>query len=73
MKTLQLTDHQIAELIEKHSLKLRSSEGCVIATNYYNNDDLSFELLIVINNRTCEKVVYLAESESIYNLDPDKL
>ncbi len=73
MKNLNLTDHQIAELIEKHGLILRSQEGVTLSTSYYSNSDLSFELLIILNNTTLEKATYTATNESIYNIDPDKL
>jgi len=69
MENLNLTDHQIKNLIDLHELKLRSSEGVTLATNYYSNDDLSFELLIIFNNTTCEKLIYTCENESIFNID----
>ena len=71
MKNLNLTDHQISALINKHNLKLRSSEGVTLVTNYYNNDDFSFELLVIINNSTGEKQIYSCESDSIYNIQID--
>lgn len=73
MKNLNLTDHQIAELIEKHGLILRSQEGVTLSTSYYSNDDLSFELLVILNNTTLEKETYTATNESIYNIDLDNL
>lgn len=59
MKTTNMTDHQIAKFIKANNLVLRSSEGCTLGTNYYNNNDLSVELLIVFNNSTMEKQVYI--------------
>lgn len=69
MKQVNLTDHQIEELIKEKGLKIRSSEGVQLGTNYYNNDDFSFELLIVFDNKTLEKKVFTCESESVYNID----
>lgn len=69
MKQVNLTDHQIAELIKEKCLKIRSSEGVQLGTNYYNNDDFSFELLIVLDNKTMEKKVFTCESDSVYNID----
>lgn len=61
MKTVNMTDHQLAKFIKDNSLVLRSSEGCTLGTDYYNNNDLSVELLIVFNNSTMEKQIYIIE------------
>lgn len=71
MKNLNLTDHEISALIKVHNLKLRSSEGVTLATNYYNNDDFSFELLVILNNSTGEKQTYTCDSDSVYNIEID--
>lgn len=69
MKQLQVTDQQLAKIIKQNDLKLRSSEGCTLAANYYNNSDLSVELLVLLNNSTGEKAVYIVKGRSIYDLD----
>lgn len=61
MKTHKMTDHQLAKFIKDNKLILRSSEGCTLGANYYNNKDLSVELLIIFNNSTMEKQVYIVE------------
>lgn len=61
MVHVKLTDQKIAKLIKKHSLILRSSTGNTLATNYYSNADLSYEMLIIMDNVSCEKVIYIVQ------------